>query len=381
MSRNKIIIAIVVIIVLGGGAYYFARHKKTTNKQIDINGPTEQSGPANSGNVSPISGVACADWNRRPFAVMQPSDVSARPISGISDADMVVEMPAIYGSITRLMAFYVCGNPEKIGSIRSSRHDYIPIAAGLDAIYVHWGGSHFALDKLKQGIIDDMNCNNDGGKSAAQYCYREAQIGPMISDDTGYAKFATLIQGAKNFGYSLEGKLIGYPHQTEAPVDQRPAGGRLRINYPSPWNDIFDYDKNTNSYVRTWGKSVDTDRNNGKNITPKNIVVMVAEGAVMETQYANFQVGDPWYDTGDSGTAYFYMNGQQTQGTWKKDKSNLNSKLTFFDSSGQEVKFVPGQIWVSIVDPGIGVKWEPSSASTVPASTAGAASNTTSPQN
>ena len=108
---------------------------------------------------------------------------------------------------------------------------------------------------------------------------------------------------------------------------------------------------------------------------------MVAEGAVMETQYANFQVGDPWYDTGDSGTAYFYMNGQQTQGTWKKDKSNLNSKLTFFDSSGQEVKFVPGQIWVSIVDPGIGVKWEPSSASTVPASTAGAASNTTSPQN
>jgi hypothetical protein len=269
-------------------------------------------------------------------------------------------MPAIYGGITRLMGVYVCGNPEKVGSLRSSRHDYIPIAAGLDAIYVHWGGSHFALDKLKEGVINDMNCNNDGGKSAQQYCYREPATGTMKGDDTGYAKFATLIQGAKDFGYLLTGNLVGYPHQTEASLDQRPNGGHLRIGYPTSSSEDFNYDKSSNTYLRTWGGVADIDRNNNARVAPKNIVVMTADGAVMESQYANFQVGDPWYDQSDSGTAAFYMNGQESKGAWKKDKSNLNSKLTFYDSSGQELKFVPGQIWVSIVDPGIGVQWTPS---------------------
>ena len=153
--------------------------------------------------------------------------------------------------------------------------------------------------------------------------------------------------------------LASYLHQNEISLDERPKGGLLRIGYPGPWEDEFNYDRDTNSYIRTWGGVIDKDRNNGKNITPKNVVVMVAEGAVMESQYANFQVGDPWYDQNDSGSATFYMNGKQFNGTWKKDKSKLDSKLTFYGPDGGEVKFVPGQIWVSIVDPGIGVKWTP----------------------
>ncbi len=373
-NKQKIaffILAIIIIIV--GGFYLFKfKFKKPENKisLINLNNdPAINVAPVNTGPVSPISGLSCENWNRRPFAIMQPSDTSARPISGLSEAYIVIEMPAIYGSITRLMGIYVCGNPEKIGSMRSSRHDYIPIAAGLNAIYVHWGGSHFALDKLKEGIIDNMNCNGDGGKSAVKYCYRESmdylnqnKAFPNVrtkTDDTGYVKFADLIQGAKDFGYNLEGKFSGYPHQDEIPIDQRPSGGNLRIGYPGPWSDEFSYNKDTNSYIRTWGGVLDKDRNNGKSIMPKNIVVMVADGAVMESQYANFQVGDPWYDQSDFGSATFYMNGKQFSGTWKKDKSKLNSKLTFYNSDGSEVKFVPGQIWVSIVDPGIGVKWTP----------------------
>jgi len=37
-------------------------------------------------------------------------------------------------------------------------------------------------------------------------------------------------------------------------------------------------------------------------------------------RYNNVQLGDPWYDTGDSGEAYYYMNGQEIRGTWKKDR-------------------------------------------------------------
>jgi len=367
-KKKKIIIAVVaVVIVAVGGFLIFRSRNQAARQKIDLNKKQAETGPRNTGPVSPISGISCDDWNRRPFAIMEPSDTSARPISGISDADMVIEMPAIYGGITRLMGVYVCGNPERVGSMRSSRHDYIPLAAGLNAIYVHWGGSHFALDKLKEGVIDNMNCNGDGGKSGVKYCYREDMEYlnqgkafpdvPTKSDDTGYAKFADLIQGAKDFGYDLTDKFVGYPHQDEAPADQRPAGGKVRVGYPGPFAEEFMYSKDSNSYTRVWGGVLDTDRNNGKNVTPKNIVVMIADGAQMESQYANFQVGDPWYDDSDSGTAYFYMNGQEIQGTWKKDKSKLDSKLAFYDAEGNEIKFVPGQIWVNIIDPGIGFKW------------------------
>ncbi len=358
-QKKKIIIAAVAVVIVAVGGY-FLLHKKATVKQINISNKLPDSGPANQGNVSPISGEACSDWNRRPFAVMQPADVSARPIAGFSDADMVFEMPVINNGITRLMGVYVCGNPDDVGSMRSARHDFIALAAGIDAIFVHWGGSHFALDKLKQNVINDLNCNNDGGQSAGQYCYRKPMTGTMKGDDTGYAKFSQLLAAAKHFGYDMTDKFSGYPHQADAPASQRPNGGHLHLAFDSKSDTVnYDYDPATNSYLRTWGGTPDTDRNNGKRLAPKNVVVMFAKSEELESQYNNMEIGDPWYDNIDSGEAYFYMNGQQVHGSWKKDKSNLASKLTFYDDSGNQIKFVPGQIWVEVEEPGQGMKWTP----------------------
>lgn len=359
-NKQKIIIAVIAALVAGTAVYFFSRPAKEV-KKIDINkGQDAVSLPiANEGPVSPISGLSCENWNRRPIAVMQPADVSARPAAGFSDADMVIEMPVITASITRLMGVYVCGNPDDVGSMRSSRHDYIALAKGLDAIFVHWGGSHFAKEKLNEGAIDNMNCNNDGGKSAGQYCYRKEANGNMRGVDTGYAKFAKILEGAKDFGYRLENKFAGYPHQEEAPLDQRPTGGHLRVAFAGPFAAEYDYDKETNSYVRTWGNQEDVDRNNGKRIVPKNVAVLIARSEQIEGQYNNVQIGDPWYDESDSGEARYYLNGKEFLGTWKKDKLRLDSKLFFYDQNGEEVKFVPGQIWVDILEPGQALRWTP----------------------
>ncbi len=360
MNKKQAGILVLVAALVVGGVFYFNSKKAARNgKQIQINNTPVSTEPANPSDVSPISGLACADWNRRPFAVMQPADLSARPAAGFSDADMVFEMPVITDSITRLMAVYVCGNPDDVGSMRSARHDYIALAKGLDAIFVHWGGSHYAIDKLNEGVIDDLNCNNDGGRSAGKYCYRKPQTGTMKGDDTGYAKFAQLLQASKDFGYRLTNQFVGYPHQAEAALDQRPTGGHLRIAYPKPFDVTYDYDKASNTYLRTWGGVADTDRNNGTRIAPKNVVVMIADSSqlIEGLQYNNVQIGDPWYDTTDSGTMTYYMNGQQYTGTWKKDKSSLDSKLFFYDQSGKEVQFVPGQIWVNVAQPGQNVRW------------------------
>jgi len=369
-TSQKILVVIIVLILIGGGFYFFSKSKSNkAGKQIVINesgkSVPEDTTPKNEGPVSPISGLPCENWNRRPIAVMQPGDVAARPDAGFSDADMVIEMPVITATITRLMGIYICGNPDDVGSMRSARHDYVALAKGLDAIFVHWGRSDIQefKDRLNSGIIDNINCNGDAGKSANACpdnpCYRKEASGTMRGVDTGYAKFAKIVQCAKDFGYRMEGKFSGYLHQEENPLDQRPTGGHLRVAFPGPFAAEYDYDKESNSYLRTWGNVADIDRNNQKRMAPKNVAVLMALSEQIEGQYNNVQVGDPWYDSADSGSAFYYMDGQEIKGTWKKDKSKLESKLMFYDEVGNEIKFVPGQIWVEFLEPGSGLKWTP----------------------
>lgn len=355
-KTKKILLILAIIILLVLVAYWVTRPEKA-EKQIDLNdGSTSEL--VNEGHVSPISGLSCDNWNRRPIAVMQPADVPARPAAGFSSADMVIEMPVITATITRLMGIYVCNDPEEVGSMRSARHDFVHLAKGMDAIFVHWGRSDidWFKEKLNGGVIDDMNCNNDAGQSAEKYCYRKTGMSRGV--DSGYAKFSEILQGAEDFGYRMENEFEGYPHQAEASESDRPESGHLRVAFPGSFAVEYDYDKSTNTYLRTWGDEPDTDRNNGERIAPKNVVVLIATSEQIEGQYNNVELGDPWMDTVDNGDAYYYFNGQQYKGTWKKDKSSVDSKLYFYDQSGQEIKFVPGQIWVEVLEPGQGLKWQ-----------------------
>ena len=386
-NKQKWMIGGAVVGVVLVGWFLFGRNA-AKRALIQVNQPkaapevVDESKSANTGNVSPISGVACDNWNKRAIAVMQPADVSARPAAGFSEADMVFEMPVFTAANTRLMGVYLCNIPADIGSMRSARHDYLPLAKSLDAIFIHWGYSKFAETLLSQKIIDNIDC------LTTSFCPRWPKTGKMKLEDTGHITRDSIFAAMQKYGYRTEGKFSGYPHQTEATPDARPQSGTLSIGYPAPYDVTYAYDRDTNTYLRTWDKDADTDKNNGQRIAPKNIVVMTAEDEQIKlaTDYAargvknpwdlvpkdeqagldyggigrynNLNMGDPWFDTKDSGIATFYFNGQQYHGTWKKDKSRLESKLTFFNDDGTQVKFVPGQIWVEVVEPDQAVTWQ-----------------------
>jgi hypothetical protein len=361
-KKKKIIIAAALVIILVAGLGYwrgwFGKNKANPLDLNSMKGGVEMGAPANTGEVSPFTGLSCANWNRRPIAVMEAADLSVRPDSGFSDADLVLEMPAITASITRLMGVYVCNNPAEVGSIRSTRHDYIALAAGWDAVLTHWGGSHFAGDILNKGVIDNLDLNGSFGNKAPECGFRKEGIPPP---DNGFAKFDKLLECAKTRNYRMEDKFSGYPHQAEASVDQRPTGGHLRVGFAGPFAADYDYDKATNTYLRSWNKVADTDANNGKRLAPKNVAVIIASSEQIEGQYNNVQIGDPQFDSVSEGEAHYYFNGKEIVGRWKKDKSKWASKLFMYDDKGEEVKFVPGQIWVEILEPGQALKWEPTS--------------------
>lgn len=386
-KQQKVTIALAAVVVAGGILYFTVGRdalRSSKVKQIDVEAPIVQTGPVNEGPVSPMTGLPCENWNRRLLAVMQPSDVEARPAAGFSEADMVIEMPAYTASNTRLMGIYGCNLPQEMAAIRSGRHDNIHIAKGFDAIFVHWGYSIFAENLLNKKVIENINC------LVSPYCDRNQALiaAGARTEDTGRLTKENALKMLAESGYHKENTFTGYPHQTEAPLEARPSGGRLRVAFASPYDVDYDYDKASNSYFRIWDGVADTDRNNKQRLTPKNIVVMMAvseqitlaqdyvgkglddpwEGVPeikktgaesISDRYNNIQLGDPWYDTSDGGDAFFFMNGQQYKGLWKKDKSNISSKLLFYDESGKEIAFVPGQVWVEVLEPGQNLKWTP----------------------
>jgi len=372
-KKLTIFVLVILAIFLGASINWFFKKDQNARKgnliEVDNTEKNDIENRLVQGEVSPISGVGCENWNRRPIAVMQPADVPARPAAGFSEADMVIEMPVITAGFTRLMGIYVCNLPVELGSMRSARHDFIHLAKGLDAIFVSWGRSESHVDSdtvgLAKGILDrreieNINCNGDAGVSAYSCpenpCFRKRGMARGV--DSGYSSGPKILACAKELGYRTTSNFSGYLHQEEAPLEERPEGGLLKIGFAKPFDVDYEYDKETNSYLRFWNDKEDTDRNNGKRLSPKNVVVMIASSEQIEGQYNNVQLGDPWYDQLDSGDTFYYMNGKEYRGKWKKDKSRIDSKLLFLDEKGEEVKFVPGQIWVEILEPGQKLKWK-----------------------
>ena len=79
---------------------------------------------------APLTGepLSSKPANTRPFAVMINNIVFAQPQVGISNADMIYEIPA-EGGITRMMAIFShLYDVESVGSIRSLRPYYLSVA-------------------------------------------------------------------------------------------------------------------------------------------------------------------------------------------------------------------------------------------------------------
>ncbi|MFB6225176.1 MAG: DUF3048 domain-containing protein, partial [Candidatus Paceibacteria bacterium] len=173
-KEQSVVIIVLLLIVVGlSGAVYagtqISSNSSSDQKQVNTNKNSNQDKSDGTGkplpesserkepitkkkqNISPLSGKQCKRHNARPFAVMLASDASARPLSGINKAEVVIEMPVLTGSVTRLMGVFVCNTPSEVGSVRSARHDYISWARAFNAVLLHWGGSQMAKNELKTG--------------------------------------------------------------------------------------------------------------------------------------------------------------------------------------------------------------------------------------
>lgn len=283
-----------------------------------------------------ITGLECLNSDSRPMAVMLASDPETRPLSGISQADIVFEMPVDPTGITRFMAVFQCEKPKEIGSVRSARSDFIPLVAGMKAVFAHWGGEQDALRKLDDGIVDNI----DALRYEGEIFYRKSGIRPPHN---GFTNLDLLTETAQKLKYDLNNNFSGYPHQKEEPKKNLSnLTDQVKVNYSGRYAVNWTYDSETNSYRRFRGGSAEVDKDNDQVVRAGVIVVMKTISKFLKEQYISV-------DVVGNGTAQIYQNGTVVSGKWSKDSSQLDSKLYFYDDSGDEIKFAPGKIWVEII--------------------------------
>lgn len=279
-----------------------------------------------------LTGLACDNYARRPIAVMMASDPVARPLSGISQADIVIEMPVTPNGITRMMAIFQCEEPEEIGSIRSAREDFLTLADSFGALYAHWGGEAEALKKLNNGILDNINAM----KYEGSVFYRKSSI---PKPHNGFTTIELLTDKAKDLGYELNDTFSGYVRGEER--SERSLSNiveTVSIDYESPYDIKWSYDGELNTYKRIRGGEAEIDENTGKQVETSIIVLMHTVSSVINLDYITVK-------TVGEGEAEFYQNGIRISGSWK----NIANDLKFYDTDGQEMKFIPGKMWIEII--------------------------------
>lgn len=354
-KRITIVLVVVIglVIIAGGvGAYFGFVYNKTpaapVNNTVQF-GQTKSGGQAETPYYGALSGMKTTKENseRRPIAVMLGNDPVARPLAGLSKADMVVEMPVLISDVTRLMAVYQVNYPTESGGVRSARHNFIELANGLDALMVHWGGSFRALSYFKLNYIDHVDGLTDG---SAFY-----RVSRKAAPYNGYTTFDKVKTRATEKGYKLTSDFHVYSFKDEAEVAERGTAGTLEIPYPGNDEVSFKYNPETNAYVRYNKGELQHDEIDGAEITAKNIVVMKTTYApLLGSQYLDVKVVG-------SGDCVVYQNGKSQPCTWKKDASDRHNPLLFYDVNDKVIPFVRGTTWIEIVKPSYNVEWKAAS--------------------
>lgn len=364
---------------------YFAKNSTSVKDPIAKNGDVVNDNSYNPGAndsvnttdyPNPINGVYLTKANyedvinRKPIAIMINNHVDARPQAGISQADVVYEIVA-EGGISRFMGVFHSQIPERVGPIRSARKYFMQVAAEYWPIFSHWGIAYrpdYELNLpaaefdalLAQGAaetdpradarsyIDEIGLPVANTDTTPSVFYRE-NIPNVAIEHTGYAHFNEIYNEFKKY-YPEESWSEYQPFDVwEFKDDSEVYIGEKTVNkisynfwdmpgFETEWN----YDINSNSYLRAQGSTNTIDRNTNESPKIKNVVIQYTPEEKLGDKKSHLL-----YDVIGTGTAEYFIDGKVIEGTWSK--SDARSRTVYEDSTGNPIKFNRGQFWIVIL--------------------------------
>ncbi|MFA9558419.1 DUF3048 domain-containing protein [Evansella sp. AB-rgal1] len=290
----------------------------------------------------PLTGVEIeegTDIDYRAFGVMVENSLSARPQSGLYQADVVYEVLA-EGTITRLLAFYHSQKADRIGPVRSARDYNVYLNKGYDAIYVSAGGSPAAFSLVNSGYVDYINGLTYDGR----FLHRSSD---RVAPHNLYTSYEDLAAAVEAIGFEFERAVpdaLIFKNQLDE-IEGKSAI-HFEVKYGSTNNNVqFEYDEELKKYRRSNGGIPTEDLETGELVTPKNVFIVEAPHQVIPGDNA----GRRDIDIEAGGRAYLIQEGMLQEVMWQ----NVDGIILPFRNDKQ-LPFLPGQTWINLVPSGNG---------------------------
>lgn len=292
----------------------------------------------------------------RPIAIMINNLKKALPQLGVSQADIIYEAPA-EGGITRMMAvFQSLDQTGDLGSVRSARPYYVELAAGLDAIFIHAGGSDDAYTAIKNyGVFNIDGVNGPyGGTMFWRDAARKKNAGFEHSLLTSPERISKLLAGSlsKMRQTHKEGYFLPlYFTADGTPVNGSPAG-TISIRYSSYKTGVFRYDDQTGTYLAEQYGQPYVDGNNDQQIAVTNVLILTTS----VKDIPGDTDGRKSIKLTGTGSGWFACGGKYIPITWARDSATAPFRYTTAD--GQPLELGVGKSYVNIVDTDYPVTFE-----------------------
>lgn len=301
---------------------------------LPVPGPGEE--------INPLTGlpVKAEALRRRIVLVSVDNNPRARPQSGLPAADLVYEIP-VEGGISRFMALYLAGEAERVGPVRSSRHDMLDIVLEWDAVWAHAGGSPQHYDRVKRlGVadLDDVLGAHGGGvfwrtkdRKAPHNLYTSTG---RLRDKIAELRWDRLPPARQPFRFVPARELPeGFPAH------------EVVIRVPRSHSDVvtYRYDPLRRLYLRYVNGKPHRDLESDEVLTATNVIVQFVGARVIPGD----REGRLELDMTGEGRSIMISGGAVREGRWVKEGPDAPTR--WLERDGQPAALAPGQTWVLIV--------------------------------
>ncbi len=295
---------------------------------------TEKTGQLNINNSSTDKKIIY------PVAVVIDNHAEARPNYGLSQADIVYEVP-VEGGVTRFIAIYQTANSaaEKIGPVRSVRPYLVEIAKEYNALLAHAGGSPQALKLIEKFKLPNLE---EIAWWGPEYFWR---VHSRQAPHNLFTSLEKILKAIKDWGLNEE--KINYrewlrQRQLAAPTTT-PQEVKISFSNNPAYIVSYIYQAKANKYLRFQGGERHIDALNNEQIATDNLIIQFIPAKKIIDKTGRLEL-----NLNGQGEAQIFVNGQMIQAKWAKNK--LNGRTIFYSQlNNKEIKFKPGNIWIEIV--------------------------------
>lgn len=311
--------------------------------------PEPEPEPEIPAGTNPLTGLPMEPEyeDNRPVAVMLNNLKAAQPQLGVSQADLIYEVPT-EGGITRMLAVYqTLDNVGNLGSIRSTRPCFLELALGHDALLVHAGGSPSAYADIPAWGVDNL----DGvrGQEDAKIFWRD----PERQRTKGYEH--SLLTSGENIQTYLDGSGLRTEHQADYQdaqtfaEDGTPVSGEtaehLTLRFTSYKTGTFDYDADAGRYLVGQYGNAYIDGSTGEQVGVTNVLILETSISVIPGDAE----GRVSVKLTGSGNGTFFCGGKAMPIQWSK--VDRNAPFVYTTENGTALKLGKGTTYICIVSP------------------------------